>query len=1565
MTIAPNPTYRNIRKNFYTDKASDTTEIGTIISTMKAVTDIHDNSLIPTAPSYDFSTGQITRETAGNAQTAINPEYQYPGYIYCDGSEYKIEDYPALYKVIGNDYGGTSRPGLELVNGGSGYPTTGNVTITFSAPTGNANDNQTIEAQLSINASGVITAVITTALGKNYTGDPTFTLQNAGTGSGLQLKFNFNANGELENIKPTNVFNYLGEHLGTNAKTLGTFMVPDLKSRKILGYGTVYGTGSPTAGLLTLGAGAEDGVAKTGGKWLFDKTAQGGYFSLGTITTTDYGKVTDAVGTNIAGTQTVKVTMQNKRLQGVPQHNHFVYHTVAGSSVVSLAGYSGDRYLSEYTNGNTRLFQFFPIGGIAYEHKHALLKQPLTGAGDVATYDILDFYPGAEGTGSYKSNVPTTNALSKSGGTTNVNVAADTLSLTSHGFSTGDEVTYFVGNVIKDVSLSDINTGNDTMTVNNHSWTTGDKTTYGQGVITFAINSGTTGSTPIDVTNDRIQITAHGQATGTAIKYTSTGGDAIEGIQIGFTYYLRVVDANTISLHTTPGNAALGTPTIDLTGIGTGLQTFTIEGTVAPPLINDQDYFVIVVDTNTIKLAVNSTNAIAGTAIDITGVGTGIHTLSSPGTAITPLVNANKYYIIKLDNNTIKLAASLVDSQGGNAINLLDTGVGSFTLTRAAASGEGYYFASGGAGAGTYEVVTNVPPPVFKKFSSTSKVGGRQTTTGGVPIIEYPDGLITKGTPQTGTGITFPNNWTTLVMTITGGGGSGSPGNQSGNGGSASKIEFGGGLLTVTANGGQAGGLNTARTDGGSGGTVTKTGTKVGDLSIISESQGVSGTNGSAGTYWKKGYPNSPGIAGNGGDNAGSYNNDGTDGLHTLVVDDDNTFSDNNNVSSAATDTVTTLTLSSANYTYTKIEITLAGARGGNPNQLKNVCQQVGGNGDVMTLEVNNPVNGFTADFQTGVAGGSSKTIGKGAFGADGGLGGNKNGTGTNGAGGGGATGLRVGNSIIAGAGGGGGGGGTDGSGSGGCGVSGKSNDTQGWSSDTAQSTTANLFPGGGGGGVSAGCNGGGGGGGGGGIATSNYGGDGGGGGTGAGAGHGGGYGGGRGMSSFKSSVFSKLNQGNNNGGNGYVSWTWNEDRSYWTNGGGGGGAGGRFYGSIDADKIGSNVSATLDVGAGGAGVGGTGSGGGGAVVYGFGVITGYEGGQTTTSVGDIVINASGTDSSNGPEIYQTGTGTGNSGGFKLPTTQVPEVEVVTGTTGGSGAAATVTLANSFVSSITKTADGSNYQSAPEIRIKHGAGSGAYAVSTVNNAKEVDTITLSTLVTPSAYDYYIKIGGAPSGTGASDYHRWITLKEHDCTNVKRFNIKCARGNGFNGGDLPEQGGDVLKLYYNTDLSDNFNNLIGVIVPLPTNSEVTSKYDGDGTGTDATKWYWYSMDLPSGAQTATTRFHIKQERPVASGTNDSGSNTDHYGICDFIYEYQEVSTTTFVPTDGAISTNADELTYVVEGNEASIYTSGATGLDCTFTLNSQNPLVPVPLIDPDYPVPVIEPYHLCKYLIKAF
>ena len=54
-----------------------------------------------------------------------------------------------------------------------------------------------------------------------------------------------------------------------------------------------------------------------------------------------------------------------------------------------------------------------------------------------------------------------------------------------------------------------------------------------------------------------------------------------------------------------------------------------------------------------------------------------------------------------------------------------------------------------------------------------------------------------------------------------------------------------------------------------------------------------------------------------------------------------------------------------SDYEYDKIEITLAGASGSDPNNLGS-CNAQGGNGDVMVLSVSNPVNGFSAYYETG-----------------------------------------------------------------------------------------------------------------------------------------------------------------------------------------------------------------------------------------------------------------------------------------------------------------------------------------------------------------------------------------------------------------------------------------------------------------------------------------------------------------------------------------------------------------------------------------------------------------------
>lgn len=1249
------PNYRNTRQLYYSDKASDSTEIGTIINSFKAIDNVYDNEYIPNNVNIPYTV------QSGDAKTEENPEYQYPGYLYCDGSEYNISDFPLLYGVIGNEYGGESRPGIKVKKRGSGYPTDQSMTIEFDPPPGynasNPGNLEIIEATIVVATNGKVLTVTATKLGFGYdpANPPSFTLQNSGSGSGLELKYNFDSNGQITSISTLNILSYYGE------SDLGTFKVPDLKARKVVGYGNVYGPGSPTIGLITLGAGAKF----TGGSWVFTKDSQQGYFSLGTITTVGYDNVTDTVSTRVVGTQTVDVTMTKKRLQGVPQHTHYIYHTEAAQDIAALPGFSGDRYLAAYDNTNKGLQQFFPVGGIPFEHSHALLKSPLT-SNTVATYDIFDYAAGAEGTGSTK-------------------------------------------------------------------W--------------------------------------------------------------GY------------------------------------------------------------------------------------------------------------------ENNE-------------------------------------YYMASGDEGAGTYELLTYIPSTVFKTLSSTSVIGGRTVFTGGVPIVEYTSVNGYTGGTQT---LTIPTTWETMLIIAAGGGGGGSDGSTAGGDGGDTTVQIdNGSALKVVAGGGKG----ASGTTGGNGGTNVISGTVGPSLSTL-QNKSTAGTSGSSGPFPAFTYPNNPNQAGKGGISTGAAAaNYGTDGIHKYVSQSGPSGDSGNKSGSGS------VSLTGANFT--KIEFYIAGGRGGhkaNPggNGGSGKTGGSGGPGSVLRIAVANPTGGFVGTYETGNNGLNSQSGGSGASGSSGGTGGNRNGTGQDGAGGGGGSLIKnAQGSIIAGAGGGGGGGGYDGS-QNVEGYPGTGNNTPGWNSDSPLATTSNLFAGGGANGKNAACNGGGGGGGGGGIATSSYTANGGGkgGGGGGAASHGGGKGGGRGMAAYKTNIFQLVSQSSSNTQSGYIRWVYESDNSYWTDGGGGGGSGGYLYSLIDKSQLGEAGNATITVGGAGSKPSGVSGPGAGFASVNFGVVTGYEGGSSNVVPGELIIDADPKS-----QIYTSGSGVGNAGGFKLPTTQVPEVEIVGGG-GGTGATATVSLSGGAVADITLGSAGANYTAVPEVRIKHGAGTKAYATATVDqNAKTVTGVDLAASVVPAAYTHYVKLSGTAN-------QRYITLKEHDCTNVRRFTIKVARGNGSNGGENPEHGGDELKLYFNKDLSDNYNgatNFLGVIVPIPTANEIATGYDGSSGDT---KWYWYSIELPEAAQSENVRFKIVQDRNPGSSANDNSGDTDHYGICDFIYEYNEITELVFVPADGAIPKSADKLSYTVEGRESSIYTTGATGLDAKFTLNSKNPILPTATIDPDYPKPVLEPYHLCKYLIKAF
>ena len=255
--------YRNARKGYLTDLLTDTTPIGSIVTNLKAGQNSYDHSFVKaTASNYPNLT-----ESAGNAYVAgDSPAYTHEGYLYCDGTEYNIGDYPGLYQIVGSKYGGRSSNGIDVVNGGSGYTTSSVVTIT-AAPTGGVNMEATVG---SVDSNGKILYLNVTNSGSGYTSVPTVSVA-GGTSATFTLRMtDLTAQGgaTLQPINTNNVLENWGDQY------LGTFKVPDLIAKKVVGNGPVYGNNSPNIGNVSIATGT------TGGAWYLDKDQQDEYLSL-------------------------------------------------------------------------------------------------------------------------------------------------------------------------------------------------------------------------------------------------------------------------------------------------------------------------------------------------------------------------------------------------------------------------------------------------------------------------------------------------------------------------------------------------------------------------------------------------------------------------------------------------------------------------------------------------------------------------------------------------------------------------------------------------------------------------------------------------------------------------------------------------------------------------------------------------------------------------------------------------------------------------------------------------------------------------------------------------------------------------------------------------------------------------------------------------------------------------------------------------------------------------------------------------------------------------------------
>ena len=901
------------------------------------------------------------------------------------------------------------------------------------------------------------------------------------------------------------------------------------------------------------------------------------------------------------------------------------------------------------------------------------------------------------------------------------------------------------------------------------------------------------------------------------------------------------------------------------------------------------------------------------------------------------------------------------------------------------------YFASGDQSSGTTQLQTSISAPILMRFTPSSLIGGRQITSGGTPVYDYTNILVDTSNVGSGTAsINVTGTPDLLVYNLMGGGGSGACGTTAGNAGGDSWLKIGPAgseVINILAEGGEAGKASQAQNGGGA--TTAAQASSSGSVSITG-TNGIAGGAGANTTLFVVDYPTNPGGGGTGGQGQtfiqnGTVYGGGTDGNRGKT-------NDSGSLSQTKTSGSHNFNISSVTATPSEVKFTLKGPKGADSSLDNYVGQdQAGGRGAWVQCFLNSSARSTFRSNTWGVKIGTdaynTRNGGTGPAGAqqNGGYGG----TGYNGAhgGGGGSSALLYrGGTLIAGAGGG-GGAGADGY-DGGDGQHGGYNpgNAAGITGGSLRKVGGNtgLDAGYGGPGGGYGCRGGGGGGGGAGCAENGFSGfgGGGGGGTPGSGGHDGGDGGKQGPSAVRTLYF-ESNTAQLSWHTGYTASikmdvTW--DGSYWHAAGGGGGGGAYFKSNISWSQLNNPSSISWSVGGAGSGVsnGGqsTGNAGSGYIKVAIGTITGYVGGTTTTTTGDVIASASQTSTSFDVNIFSGGAGTGTAG-FKLPTTQVPVVVFKGGglsdppASPNVHATATCTVSSTLhkVTAITLgTTAGTNngYTEKPYVYVLGGAGTMQTCTANIDAANsKVSALTFATATAQKA-ERYLKFGGTVAAT------RWVETVAFDTTNANYFTIKACRGNGVNGGDVPEEsllcyykkGGTTTWVLLDTIINpgaDRPDPLMGTI-PSVANGMAT---DYDGISGD-TQWHSYSVPIPQHGRGIGTTFKLEQIR--TSSGSDNSSDSDHYGICELAVYNQKTTSYVFVADPGAVSRPlVDSLSYTVEGESgpAFTYSSGLGCGDATLTLKSTTKIEPVATIDPDYDIPLVHPYHVCKYLIKAY
>jgi len=232
--------------------------------------------------------------------------------------------------------------------------------------------------------------------------------------------------------------------------------------------------------------------------------------------------------------------------------------------------------------------------------------------------------------------------------------------------------------------------------------------------VSFAANS----TDRVDTTADTIGFTTyHNFGQDERVIYNAGNETKVGGLSTEASYYVGVVDNFTVKLYTTPSDASAGINTVNLTSLGTGLQT--LKSATRKNVITN----IVVTNPGSGYQNKQRTIPTAGVSTSLNQFTITNHGYNSKeivgyaGTNIIGLSTTKDYYVVKVDNNTFSLSEVGVGStatdyyyDNGILVNLHSEGSGNFNYKPITVSVEGTTGISTRAGQSFAAVVQ----PVFR-----------------------------------------------------------------------------------------------------------------------------------------------------------------------------------------------------------------------------------------------------------------------------------------------------------------------------------------------------------------------------------------------------------------------------------------------------------------------------------------------------------------------------------------------------------------------------------------------------------------------------------------------------------------------------------------------------------------------------------------------------------------------------------------------------------------------------------------------------------------------------------